>query len=80
MSAIIDPEFCFLGPPAFDLGVLYAHLHLARQPVELAVFDATAKAFAGAEIMRRLIGVAQLPLEADLEEKSALLALTKRLI
>jgi hypothetical protein len=30
--------------------------------------------------MRRLIGVAQLPLEAGLEEKRALLALSKRLV
>ena len=91
---VIDPEFCFLGRAAFDVGVLLAHLHLSRQPNlcdraldlyrELAGMDAdllaTARGFAGAEIMRRLIGVAQLPLEAGLEEKRDLLALSKRLI
>jgi 5-methylthioribose kinase len=87
---VIDPEFCFLGNPAFDLGVLRAHLHLARQPelaertIELygagAGFAATANGFAGAEIMRRLLGVAQLPLDAGLEEKKELLALSKALM
>ncbi len=87
---VIDPEFCFLGNAAFDVGVLRAHLHLSRQPelAEKAValyrasadFVATANGFAGAEIMRRLIGVAQLPLEAGLDEKSDLLALSKHLI
>lgn len=88
---VIDPEFCFLGAAAFDLGVLLAHLHLSRQPEELAdiaielypagaEFVATARGFAGAEIMRRLIGVAQLPLEAALDEKCELLALSKRLV
>jgi 5-methylthioribose kinase len=88
---VIDPEFCFLGTPAFDLGVLLAHLHLASQPPELvekavALYGAgpgmvsTAEGFAGAEIMRRLIGVAQLPLQAGLDEKRELLALSKRLV
>ena len=27
---VIDPEFCFFGPPEFDVGVLLAHLHLAQ--------------------------------------------------
>lgn len=90
---VIDPEFCFLGTRAFDVGVLLAHLYLSRQPEELSRkllglygeeaggrFASTARGFAGAEIMRRLIGVAQLPLEAGLEEKRALLALSKRLV
>jgi 5-methylthioribose kinase len=87
---VIDPEFCFLGHAAFDLGVLRAHLHLSRQP-ELAAravalygagaaLSATANGFAGAEIMRRLLGVAQLPLEAGLEEKRELLALSRALM
>jgi 5-methylthioribose kinase len=92
---VIDPEFCFLGNAAFDLGVLVAHMHLASQHPDLALraielyrglsgvdadFLATARGFAGAEIMRRLIGVAQLPLEAGLDEKRELLALSKRLV
>jgi 5-methylthioribose kinase len=86
---VIDPEFCFLGAAAFDLGVLLAHLHLASQPEALAeraltLYGASdlaaARGFAGAEIMRRLIGVAQLPLKADLPRKKELLALSKRLV
>jgi 5-methylthioribose kinase len=92
---VIDPEFCFLGSAAFDVGVMLAHLHLSRQPVALA--DALAKGyrelagigepfldlsrrFAGCEIMRRLIGVAQLPLSADIEEKASLLAVSRELV
>ena len=36
--------------------------------------------FAGMEIMRRLIGVAQLPLIADLAQKEALLATSRELL
>ena len=36
--------------------------------------------FAGMEIMRRLIGVAQLPLPADLRRKAELLQLSERLV
>lgn len=74
---IIDPEFCFAGPAEFDIGVMWAHLvmcgyseqHLqqiftAYQPP--AGFSAALAAqFAGVEIIRRIIGVAQLPLAAD---------------
>ena len=87
---VIDPEFCFLGNAAFDVGVLRAHLHLSRQPdlAEKAVvlygadpeFAARANGFAGAEIMRRLLGVAQLPLDAGIDEKKELLALSKALM
>jgi 5-methylthioribose kinase len=82
---VIDAEFCFYGPPEFDLGVAIAHLHLARQgeariarllaqvrpprPLDRALIEQ----FAGVEIMRRLIGVAQLPLPLGLAEKTALL-------
>jgi 5-methylthioribose kinase len=87
---VIDPEFCFVGNAAFDLGVLCAHLYLCRRP-ELAGraverygadggFASTAQGFAGVEIMRRLLGVAQLPLEAGLDEKRELLALSTRLV
>jgi 5-methylthioribose kinase len=37
-------------------------------------------AFAGVEIMRRLIGVAQLPLAYALDRKQALLQLSRRLV
>lgn len=76
-AKVIDPEFAFVGPPEFDVGVLRAHMclsgtadaaNLYREPEG---FDsALADAFAGIEILRRLLGVAQLPLEADLGQKS----------
>lgn len=89
---IIDPEFCFFGPGEFDVGVLIAHLLLAGRSSQyaLGVFDHydapvsfsrdVALRFAGVEIMRRLIGVAQLPLDADLAGKERLLTLAQRLI
>ena len=81
---IIDPEFCFFGRAEFDWGVMLAHLHLARLPAESLVppgLDLTlVKAFAGVEILRRLIGVAQLPLRYGLEEKRLLLCLGRDLL
>lgn len=91
-TRIIDPEFCFLGPREFDLGVMLGHLHLAAQPEALvnsclrryeqhaAIDRSLVSSLAGVEIMRRLIGVAQLPLGASLEEKRQLLALSRRLV
>lgn len=89
---IIDPEFCFSGPAEFDLGVMLAHLHLSEQPtsvIEAAQtqydrpngFDESLlRQFTGIEIMRRLIGLAQLPLSLSLEKKVALLALAERML
>ena len=69
-----------------------AHLYLGRQAeplheVFLAAYDAVerfdmrlALRFCGVEIMRRLIGVAQLPLELDLAGKRALLHLSHELV
>jgi 5-methylthioribose kinase len=86
---VIDPEFCFLGCREYDLGILYAHLILIHQEdvwtgmreryagtVDWKVVDG----FAGAELMRRLIGVAQLPLRVDLDCKRAWLELSRRLV
>lgn len=81
---IIDPEFCFLGDPEFDCGVLAAHLIIAHcDPQALQSVAAAAgrrgldlslvAAYAGVEIMRRLIGVAQLPVTFDIDRKRALL-------
>lgn len=82
---IIDPEFCFYGPAEFDLGVMLAHLHLARQDEALLTRVRTQYArpdgfserlmeqFTGIEILRRLIGLAQLPLSLSVAEKAALL-------
>jgi 5-methylthioribose kinase len=88
---VIDPEFCFLGDREFDYGVLAAHLLMARagvtalEQVTAAVEEQHLKSdlvhmFAGVEIMRRLLGVAQLPLALNLEQKSGLLELSRRLV
>jgi 5-methylthioribose kinase len=93
---IIDAEFCLLGTPAIELGVMLGHLHLADQPEEIrdalvSLYCERAKIlddelvrltrrFAGAEIMRRLIGVAQLPLSYGLERKVDLLKLSRQLV
>ena len=87
--AVIDPEFGFAGEPEYDLGVFLAHLELigARHfwPVVRAAYSLPldwplAQRYAGAELMRRLIGVAQLPLLAELEAKRQWLALSKELV
>lgn len=83
---VIDPEFCFQGPPEFDLGVMTAHLLMADTPFEparaygRAADAALVRQFAGVEIMRRLVGVAQLPLNRTIEEKAALLRLSRDLV
>jgi 5-methylthioribose kinase len=89
---VIDPEFCFFGPPEFDLGMMMGHLYLAGVFTELiaSVYNlytaatsinlSLALQFAGVEIMRRLIGVAQLPPRYDLPEKRRLLELSRRLV
>lgn len=81
---IIDTEFCFFGPVEFDLGVFLAHLILTGQEafVETVMNEyygadqinsKLSFAFAGVEILRRILGVAQLPLDMDLKEKEILL-------
>jgi 5-methylthioribose kinase len=89
---IIDPEFAFIGPPEFDIGVLLAHMVLAGAgPAEVEQimpeayqprrFDAAlARGFAGVEIMRRLLGVAQLPLAATLTTKATWLAQARAML
>ena len=85
-AKVIDPEFAYFGRPEYDVAVLVAHLRMARlstdQIGELlrayeapSGFDAALCAgFSGAEVLRRLIGLAQLPVDLSLEEKQALLA------
>lgn len=91
-ARVIDPEFCFLGPPEFDLGVLAAHLTLSDHPDALIekLFASYRKSndldknlalrFAGVEIMRRLLGVAQLPLARALDWKERILDRSRRLV
>lgn len=90
--AVIDPEFGFVGPPEFDLGVLHAHMtfagfqedaidtHLDRYRAP-AGFDADlARAYAGIEIIRRLLGVAQLPLTADDDTRAGWITEARRMM
>lgn len=82
---VIDPEFGFFGRAEFDAAVFLAHLLLAEQPpaVIKAWLEASCGAaghdeslvlqLAGVEIIRRLIGYAQLPLRCGLEQKGELL-------
>lgn len=74
---VIDPEFCFYGEPELDLGVAIAHFALSRQAFhiddeliesavdpseEVLVRETVVTRYAAIEIVRRLIGVAQLPM------------------
>jgi len=82
---VIDPEFGFAGPAEFDLGVLVAHLVMAEQSTRviqnfIAAYQKTITInenllaqLTGIEILRRLIGIAQLPLSLDLATKKELM-------
>jgi 5-methylthioribose kinase len=74
---VIDPEFAFYGDPEFDIGVALAHLRLAAQNFDygklfLAAYTARdmdpkfdlelVARYAAVEVMRRILGVAQLPI------------------
>lgn len=88
---VIDPEFAFFGRPEFDVAVFLAHLILSNQsPTKrrrwLEAYDAPAGfdhplmlQLAGVEIMRRLIGYAQLPVRG-LKPKGDLLELSRTLV
>ena len=89
---IIDPEFSFGGDPEFDIGVFHAHLVLNGRSEEIRAHwlgqtiprggysHDLAQAYSGVEIMRRLIGIAQLTLALTLSEKQALLEKSRRLV
>ncbi|WP_111669962.1 phosphotransferase [Algoriphagus litoralis] len=87
---VIDPEFGFLGDPEFDLGVFLAHLDLGRQEEKLKalvlenytnpVDKKLVNQYRGVEILRRLIGIAQLPVHFSLEGKSELMESAKNFI
>jgi len=89
---VIDPEFCYFGNAAYDIGILIAHLKMAQLPsssIDLVFshykkpkgFDQhLALQFAGVEMLRRMIGLAQLPLDLTLEEKAKLLAEAKDMV
>lgn len=89
---VIDPEFCFYGLREFDLAVMLAHFYITQQEEWVITFieenyqqfselsTVILKGLIGTEIMRRLIGLAQLPLEMNLKTKAGLLAFAKDLI
>ncbi|MCB9727173.1 MAG: phosphotransferase [Deltaproteobacteria bacterium] len=90
---VIDPEFCFVGPPEFDVGVMLGHAILGGESPDEAFaavtdgyeapagFDgALAGGFAGVEVIRRLIGVAQLPISAGIHQKREWLAVARQLV
>lgn len=87
---VIDPEFAFLGDPEFDMGVFLAHLDLGQVPdfLKAEALDAytnpinleLTQQYRGAEILRRLLGLAQLPLKMDLSQKESLLAQARNFI
>ena len=83
---VIDPEFCFCGPREFELGVVAAHWIFCGSEASGATIDRVCdryakevsrkqlEGFTGAELVRRLIGVAQPPLDADLARRTEWLA------
>jgi len=87
---IIDPEFGFVGFAEFDLGVMIAHIIIATADESFLntiynFYDGAANKklttqLAGIEIMRRIIGLAQLPLERTIDEKQYLLELARKMI
>lgn len=82
---LIDPEFSYFGKAEFDLGVMLAHMKMSQHTqadIEqvLRLYESPAGfqeellwAYTGVEVMRRIIGLAQLPLSLSLEEKRQLL-------
>lgn len=89
---IIDPEFCFFGFAEFDLGVFIAHLKLSEQNQEIIDLAYTSyekredfnmnllNQFVGIEILRRIIGLAQLPLTSTLQTRVSLCEEAKKLL
>ncbi|MDZ4748857.1 MAG: phosphotransferase [Saprospiraceae bacterium] len=82
---IIDPEFCFYGPKEFDVAVMLAHFYMTAQNEDVmesisvnyklypSLNSQLLYSFIGVEMMRRLIGLAHVPLACDLNRKKELL-------
>ncbi|MEL7263924.1 MAG: phosphotransferase, partial [Planctomycetota bacterium] len=93
---LIDPEFCFVGPPEFDLGVMAGHQILCGGEVDFVqevlerysecsadkvpIDSMLLRGFAGVEILRRLLGVAQLPLSASADRRGVMLEMANALL
>ncbi|MFC5623934.1 phosphotransferase [Algoriphagus winogradskyi] len=86
----IDTEFAYMGDCEFDLGVLFAHFDLSKMDqrhqeeflknYKHRYVEDLVNRYRGMEIMRRLIGIAQLPLSLSLDEKESLLEKAKNYI
>eukprot|EP01060_Flectonema_neradi_P011666 TRINITY_DN1869_c4_g1_i1.p1 TRINITY_DN1869_c4_g1~~TRINITY_DN1869_c4_g1_i1.p1 ORF type:complete len:376 (+),score=64.53 TRINITY_DN1869_c4_g1_i1:67-1194(+) len=94
-AKVIDTEFCHFGAAEWDLGVPLAHLYITNndeaaskmfdtyKKIRPSVNQELALQIAGIEIMRRLIGLAQLPLKegaVSLERKIELLKKSETLV
>ena len=89
---VIDPEFAFFGFAEFDLGVMVANLLMAgitKNEIEKLLPNYKKRSdfdwdlflgFCGTEMLRRIIGLAQLPLELTLLEKKELIDLSLEFI
>ena len=89
---IIDAEFSFFGIKEWDVAVFCAHLLMCAEAHNqaqtfldryLALNEADKnliKAFCGVEILRRMIGVAQVDFKISLEQKLSLARHAKNLI
>lgn len=89
---VIDPEFAFFGKAEFDIGVMVANLLMAglsKDEIEKLLLSYKKRSdfdrnlflgFCGAEMLRRIIGLAQLPLELTLSEKNELINLSLEFI
>jgi 5-methylthioribose kinase len=87
---VIDPEFSHIGFKEFDIGVMGAHLTMITEKEEY--LKKIIKAYSGdidkslfykvsgIEIIRRIIGLAQLPLNMSLTVKEKLLNISKKMI
>ncbi|MEO6460133.1 MAG: phosphotransferase [Bdellovibrionota bacterium] len=80
---VIDPEFAFHGQLEFDLGVVEAHFFLAGlPPASMELFfslyegdydrDQVSR-YCGTEVIRRLIGLAGVPVSLTIFQKESLL-------
>ena len=89
---IIDAEFSFFGIKEWDIAIFCAHLLMCAEAHNQAqtfldrylalnkADENIIKAFCGVEILRRMIGVAQVDFKISLEQKLSLARHAKNLI
>lgn len=91
---VIDPEFCFYGDAEYDLGNAAAHLALSGHSIlalrdlldaytescDRLLDDEWLARYAACEAMRRLIGVAQLPIPPSDGRRAQLLRRSREVI